>query len=481
MSGAFLGADIGSSGLKIIVVADGGEVLARGSAGYPTSYPGEGRAEQDPATWMDALAEALSRVAPEVRSRITALGAVGHVPSLVLVDADVRPLRPAIIWQDNRAEAEAARLAADLGAVEGDLGTDVPWAPSQLLPKLAWVAAHEPGIRAAARWALQPKDVLNHALTGVVATDPWSSKGICDVREGSPAARLLAGTGWDDTVSPPARAPWEVLGTLTPQAAERLGLREDVVVATGWTDALGAIHAVGAFDSPRGFVLTGTSNIVGVSRADVATAEGLYSVPVGPSAPLPLLYGPTQSGGEALTWAARLLGVDVPEVIALAASADPASAPLFVPYLRGERAPLWNPAARGLLVGVDAAHGRAEFARAVVGGIAYSARHVLDLAAGDAVAADLPVEVGGVGVDDPRWAAMWAAALGRPLHIHSEPNLSALGAALLGAQAAGATAAEVAGLRSAPAEFTPEHDRGDDAAFPAYLDASRVADEWSRR
>ncbi len=480
MNDAFLGLDVGTSGLKILVIDTDGGVLARTSAGYPTSYPAPGRAEQDPESWIDALADALSRVDADVRARIRGVAAVGHVPSLVLVDADGRAVRPSIIWQDNRAEREAQALGARFGDVDAELGTALPWAASQLLPKLSWVAAHEPEAVTRTSAALQPKDYVNRFLTSITATDPWSSKGICDVTEGAPAARLLAGAGWSSDVCPPTHAPWAELGRVTPAAAERLGIPAGIVVATGWSDALGAVLAVGAFDEPRSFVLTGTSNIVGATRTDVATAQGLYAVPAGPSAPLPMLYGPTQSGGEALTWAARILDVEVGEVIRLATEAATTDRPTFVPYLRGERAPLWNPAARGLLVGLSADQGRAEFARAVVDGVASSARHVLELATGGD-GADQPVEVGGVGVDDPRWAAMWASALRRPLRIHSEPNLSALGAALLAAGACGLKGAELARLRPQPTEYHPDAADADDTGFRDYLDASHLADEWSRR
>lgn len=472
---AFVGVDIGTSGLKVTVVGATGSVLARASASYPSSYPRADWAEQDPQAWVDALRDALRSIEPTIRRQVIAIAAVGHVPTAVLVDDHGHPLRPAITWQDSRARHEANELEDQLGAVEGDLGTELPWSPSQLIPKLAWVSAHEPALRDRTRWVLQPKDFVNHYLTSAAATDPWSSKGICDVRDGSAATRLLAAAGWTDDICPQTHAPWEPLGTVTPQVAVELGLNPSTIVATGWSDALAAVLAVGAFDSPHGFILTGTSNIVGVTRDSPAAVQGLYSVPAGPTAPLPLVFGPTQSGGEALAWGARLLGLDMAEFVELAASAAPGDAPTFVPYLRGERAPLWDPAVRALFAGVGSQHGRAEFARAIINGVAFSARHVLELA----TAGDTPVDVGGVGVEDRKWAAMWASALRRPLRIHPEANLSAMGAAMLAAWATGCSKSDLTRLRPEPAEFAADVSVLADNGYEQYLRASLAAQEWS--
>jgi xylulokinase len=482
MTGAFLGIDIGTSGLKLLVVDPSGAVLARASAGYGSSSPRDGWAEQDPRDWIDALGRGLGAIDEGVRQQIVAIGAVGHVPTLVLVGQDGAALRPAITWQDSRAVTETALLEGALGAVRGDVGTELPWSPTQLIPKLSWISEHERQLRARTRWVLQPKDYLNLHLTGVASTDPWSSKGLLDVRDGTPADRVIAAAGWSAGIVPPSRAPWEPLAALEPGVARDLGLDPDVLVATGWTDALGAVLAVGAFDSPRGFILTGTSNIVGVSLAAPAETDGLYAVPAGPAAPLPLLYGPTQSGGEALQWAARLLGVEVPELIGLAATAGTGEpGPTFVPYLRGERAPIWNPGLRALFAGLGVPHGRPEFARSVVDGVAFSARHVLELSSPAGAADPMPVETGGLGTEDPRWGRMWARALGRTLRIHAEPSLSALGAAMLGARATGWQPDEISRLRQAGAEHRPDDPGAADADYADYLTASRIAQEWSSR
>jgi len=476
---AYLGIDIGTSSVKALVVDEGGDVLARTSVAYPTAYGVGGAAEQDPDHWVRAIADAVRALPAAVRAAVGAIAVDGHVPSLVLVEDAGRPLRAAITWQDARPGAEAERLGAELGDVSDEVGTTLPWAAAQLLPQLAWVAEHEPAARRA-RWALAPKDYVNLHLTGEVASDPWTAKGMCDTRTGEPVPRLLEAAGWNASIVPTTRTPWEPIGHLRSEIADTLGLPSGVHVATGWTDALAAILAVGAFESPRGFLLTGTSNIVGVSTRRTASATGLYSVPQGPSAPLPLLYGPTQSGGDTLLWWARLLGVDVPELVALAADADGRDLPTIAPYLRGERAPIWDAGLRSLVAGLGVDDDRARVARSVLSGVALGARHVLDLAA-DA-AGDEPdgVDIGGTGADDAGWRAVWLTTLGRRVRIHREPSLSALGAAMLAALATGRTLADLDGLRSDPVALDPEP--GDLAAAGAaaarYRRASTIAQDW---
>jgi len=428
----WLGVDVGTSSVKALAVADDGTVLARGHADHPTRRDGE-RVEQDPVDWVRGLASVVAQCAgagvPD------GVAVVGHTPSLVLAGADRRAVLPCLSWQDVRAGDEARELSRDLGDARALVGTDLPWGPSYLPAKLLWAARHAPDALAAARWLLQPKDHVGLVLTGTAATDPWSSKGLCRVDAGAdPAGPVLAAAGVDARLLPPRCDPWSLLGRVDAAGAAASGLPEGVPVAVGWSDALAGMAGIGAFEEASAFLLTGTSQIAGLTGAEPAGPTPLLTVPAS-CAPLPICYGPTQAGGAALAWAAALLGRAPDDLVALAMTADPAAVPRFLPYLDGERAPLWRPDVRGVLQDLGSGAGPAEVARAVMRGVALSTRHVLTTAAEATGVPSGPVHVGGRSAVQPEWTRVQRETLGRPLVAHREAETAALGAAVLAAAA----------------------------------------------
>lgn len=429
----WLGVDVGTSSVKALAVADDGTVLARGHAEHPTRRAGD-RVEQNPDDWVRGLAAVVAQCADAGIPDGVAI--VGHTPSLVLADSERRAVLACLTWQDVRAGDEARELSRDVGDARPAVGTDLPWGPSYLPAKLLWAARHAPEALAEARWLLQPKDHVGYVLTGAAATDPWSSKGLCRVDAGAhPVAPVLAAAGVDAALLPPRRDPWSLLGHVDTAGAVASGLPAGLPVAVGWSDALAGMAGVGAFEEPSAFLLTGTSQIAGLTGAEPAGPAPLLTVPA-TCAPLPICYGPTQAGGAALAWAAALLGRTPDELVTLAMTADPAAVPRFLPYLDGERAPLWRPDVRGVLRDLDSAAGPAEIARAVMRGVALSTRHVLTTAA-DATGVPIgPVHVGGRSAARPEWTRVHLETLGRPLVAHREPETAALGAAVLAAAAA---------------------------------------------
>jgi xylulokinase len=284
---------------------------------------------------------------------------------------------------------------------------------------------------------LQAKDFVGMALTGSPASDRWSSKGICNVLTGAPADSILRAAGWEPAVCPPTAEPWEPRGTVTAEASHRFGIPAGVPVSVGWSDALGAMLALGVFEQPRAFAILGTSCIAGVSLAPAtgAVGSGLLNVPAS-VAPLALAYGPTQNGGSALDWLAALTGRDVPELMDLSERADPAATPVFAPYLAGERAPLWEAGARGVLTGLVTATGAAELARATLRGIAATVRNVIEHAEQAAGRRYPSVTVGGSMAGHPAWLTAAHEVLGREFSV-TDDEPSGYGAAMLGASAAG--------------------------------------------
>ena len=477
--GLYLGVDVGTSATRVSLVRPDG-TAAVASAGYRTVRGDGGRVEQDPAAWTRALATALRRLDGAYGAygvglgAVTAVGLCGQTPTLVPVDAAGRPVRAALTWQDTRATAEASELAERLGDPEPLIGTALPWSAANLPAKLAWLARHEPDTVRRTRWLLQPKDFVGMRLTGLPASDPWSSKGICRVGDGTPAAQVLAACGWPERACPPIAPAWARRGTVTAAAARRFGLPEGIGVGVGWSDALAQTLAAGCYERRSGFVFSGTSAIVGAPAE--GKAGGLFGVP-GSCAPAPLLYGPTQSSGASVAWVARLLGCRPADVPGLAARASWGRAddelPTFVPYLAGERAPLWNPAVRGLLLGLAAEHGPAEVARAVMAGTLLSARHVLDVVEAATGGPVTEIEFAGRGAQDASWQAVALETLGARVRFHSDPDLSARGAAMLAAVMTGVSFEQASATLAGPTRTaTPS---------PAELERSRHLSARYRR
>lgn len=479
MRAGYLGIDVGTSALRATLLGEGGALVKTTSASYTTAPRRGAEREQEPEDWLRALLSALEQL-PLHDVVPSAVGLCGQTPTLVLVDEDSQPVRPAMTWQDTRAASEAAELADRLGDPTPLVGTQLPWSAANMPAKLLWLARHEPSVVKLTRWLLQPKDYLGLALTGRAVSDAWSTKGICRVTDGRPATEVLEACGWGTRACPPTAPPWDVAGEVSSAASARFGLPAGTPVTVGWSDALAQVLAAGCYQRQSAFFFSGTSAIVGAPAAvDSLAAGGLFHVPESCS-PLPLLYGPTQTSGAAISWVAALLGVDTDAVATMAIGATGGS-PAFVPYLAGERAPLWDSDVRAVFLGVGTEHGPAHLARAVLEGVFLSARHVLSLVEGAGAGTIERIEVVGRGVGTPAWERIALASLGATLGFHDDPDLSARGAAMLGAIASGAELSSAAALLGAQCRTV--HPSSDDcvgsrALLERYKAAADVAASW---
>ena len=479
----YLGIDVGTSATRVVLVDEEGSVIATTSGSYESLRATSGVVEQDPTTWIAALEHAVSSM-PEIASRPpSAIGLCGQTPTVVPVDGDGVPTRNALTWQDGRASDEARELAHRLGDPEPLVGTELPWSASNMPAKLLWLARYEPHTLAQTRTILQPKDFIGFVLTGSRHSDPWSSKGLCRVDDGEPVADILDACGWPVQVCPPTAPPWTIRGEVSRAAARRFGLRAGTPVTVGASDALSEMLAAGTFARSSAFVFSGTSSIVGTTVPDARNrVPGLFSVPTS-CAPTPLLYGPTNSGGAALAWAARLLDCDVEELMNLAASAG-STWPTFVPYLAGERTPLWDLDVRALFVGVDERHGRPEMALSVVMGVFLASRHVLALIEETTGRALSDVEVVGRGVRNATWEALARRSLGLTLRFHDDADMSARGAAMLALSLEGISVIEASQRLGAASRVVPASPDEVDSArryLEDYRRASRFSVEWRQR
>ncbi len=458
MRDVLIGIDIGTTAVKAVMSGPDGERLAAFAAPHPMHRETPGAAEQDPADWVASVEAALLRFAAHPRAgEVGAIGVTSQVNTHVFCGADLAALRPAVTWQDTRAAAEAARLDARLGpeAKIAALGAPIPIDASHALSRMAWVARNEPGVWAATRQVLLPKDYVIARLTGEAVADPLSAVGLAgaDLRYASAVVDLVPGA---EGRLPPLRDPLDVAGTIHP------GLPfAGVPVATGTMDAWASMFGLGVAEEGEAMYLSGTSEVMGLISATRTGAPGVVTFP--PWRGITLHAGPTQAGGASLDWVGRLLGRGAEDLAALAATVRiGAGSPLFLPHLEGERAPLWDPRSRGGFAGLSASTDAAALAAAVMEGVAFSARLALEAVERSAGRRAEILKLGGGGAGSAIWNAIRADALGRTLAKVDGSEAGALGALTIAAVAAGLSPGLVSAARAfavTGGAFVPDPER----------------------
>lgn len=428
-----LGLDVGTTATKAAVLDALGRVLASASVGYPIRRPQPEWAEQDADDWRRAVASAVEEIAATVDlSAVGSIGVTSQVDTHVLVDQQYEPLLPALLWQDVRSSDQAIRLNEQLG----EEGRRQAWGDPQLLdasnpvPRGLWLARHHPTAWAAARWLLLPKDLINAGLTGVAASDPLSSFKVVGA-DGAYVRGVEHAPGLAARL-PPLHDPEQPVGvTIRPWHGVPVG----TTVATGTMDGFANVLGSGLHEPGDAMVIIGTSVIVATVGVGGTSGPGVVNFP--PFRCRQVHAGPTQAGGDSLRWWARVTGRTIEEVLDAAVTAEPgAGGVVFAPHLLGERAPLWDDEVRAWFTGIQAGTGFAELSRAVLEGVAYSARELLeavDVAAG--VTAPQMVLSGG-GSRSALWAQIIADVTGRVVRRSAESDTALVGAAILGAAAA---------------------------------------------
>ena len=437
---AVLGIDLGTSGVKVLLTSTDGDPLARAAAGYPVAGPAPGQAESDPRDWWAATRRAVQAAlaeAGDARPSVTGLAVAGQMHGIVLTDDRGAALRPAIVWLDQRATAEAdlyRELPAEYTAPLGNRPS-----PGMAGPLLCWLASHEPRTVRSAWWALQPKDWLRLRLCGQAATDPTDASGtlLFDLARDAWATPLIDKLGLPGDKLPPVRPSAAVAGQLLPGPAAELGLDPGIPIAVGAGDTPAALYAAGL--RPDEAMLNLGSGGQWVVPVRSLPAAGVAQPPV-PGTNLYRAVGdgcyrlaPVQNVGITLDWVRHLLGATWQELYDTAARPPRPGAPSFDPRLTPER---WTPgAAGGGWTGLTLAHERDDLLRSALDGIAALLRQRLDdlRAAGHAPRRAV---LGGGGTAHPAWRDLLEQALGLPLTPAPSSWLTAAGAARLAAGAA---------------------------------------------
>ena len=420
----FLGIDVGTSAVKAVLVDGDQKLLAEAEAPLAISRPHPLWSEQDPDAWWAATREvlaALRAAEPVAWAAVQGIGLSGQMHGAVVLDAADRPLRPAILWNDGRAQAECVVLAEripDLGHLAG-----VPAMPGFTAPKLLWLAAHEPELFDRIAKVLLPKDYVRLQLSGEHVTDPCDAAGTLWLDEAcrpwSPA--ILAATGLALTQMPRIAEGSVAASALLPGVAATLGLPPGIPIAAGAGDAAAGAIGIGAIDDGDAFVSLGTSAQYFVTTATYrpyperlihAYCHGLPDRWYQCAALL--------NGASCLGWAASLLGEpDIPALVGrVEASWRGPSRVLFLPYLAGERTPHDDPHARGVLFGLDADTGPTDVAQAVMEGVAFSLAEAQDCLSAAGTELEAIAAIGG-GARSPFWMRLLATALDRPVTLYA--------------------------------------------------------------
>ncbi|MFI9406943.1 FGGY-family carbohydrate kinase [Nocardia sp. NPDC052316] len=479
MSGAsdlVVGIDVGTTAVKAALFTGHGTVLRRHTGGHAMVRPRPGWAEQEPQQWWLGCVRGVESVLEDIEPEaVRALGVVSQVNTHVFVDSDLRPLLPAITWQDQRCadiarEVDEKLTPADKMRIWGHESTVDA---SALVARALWVTRHEPEVWRRTRWVLSPKDYLNARLTGKVATDAHSSIGLVDAAARgylTEAVDLVEGLA---ERLPPLTGPTVSLGQPVHPPFDRLLGSATVVVGT--MDALGDAHGCGLATPRRAMVSCGTSLVVAGVSDRARPTPGVVTFP--PIDGLHIHAGPTQAGGDALRWWSRTCGLTVAQVLVDAASARGGSGVVFTPHLSGERAPLWDAAVRGSFLGLSASTTRQDMSRAVLEGVAMSGRQVLAAVESACDAPLAPITLSGGGANSDLWAQIFADVLGRPLQrLTTRDYSAAFGAALLASVGAGA----YPDLRTAAGEavavdraFVPDRQQNEmlDPLYEIYVDS----------
>jgi len=441
-----IGIDVSTTATKAVLVDEAGAVRGIGLAEYSFSVPQPLWSEQEPELWWEGTVAAIRSVLASTgvpAADVVAVGLTGQMHGAVLLDADGRVLRPAILWNDQRTGAECDEIRRVLGPERLVAITGNDALTGFTAPKLVWVRDHEPEVWSRLAHVLLPKDFVRLRLTGEYALDKADGSGtlLFDLaaRDWSPA--VLAPLGIDPAWLPRTFEGPEVTGTITAAAAEATGLRPGTPVVAGGGDQSANAVGVGVVSEGTMALSLGTSGVVfATTHAPLFEPHGrvhafCHAVP-GRWHMMSVML----SAAGSLRWFRDTLapGVDFGDLVAPAAEVPAGSdGLLFLPYLTGERSPYPDPLARGAFVGLTVAHDRRHLTRAVLEGVAFGLRDGLDLMIEAGMAAPAQIRASGGGTVSPLWRQILADVLRAEIAGVNTAEGAAYGAALLAAVGVG--------------------------------------------
>jgi ribulokinase len=459
-----IGVDIGTQSTKALLCDAHGRIVAQHASAYQPDTPQPSWAEQWPQVWLDAVVESIAAC---VKSAVASVpGFAPHEVAAICIDSlyggsgipvddALEPLHPCLIWMDRRATAEVdwVRATLDLerlGAITGN-GVDSYYG----FTKMLWLANRKPDVFRATRYFVPPNAFVIQRLTGELAVDRSSAGnigGVYDFATGRWSGEMLDALGIPRATMPERLvASTDVVGGLTAAAAAALGLAPGTPVVAGGVDAAVATLAAGVTRPGQHVAMIGSSMCWGFVSRDVDARHGLISMPhVFGTAADAYVFGGAITAGAAVTWfrdnfcrdleaAAAREGADVHDLLDAGASTVPAGSDgvVFLPYLMGERSPIWDGKASGAFAGLNLYHRREHLYRAVLEGVAFALRHNIDAGVASGAKLDRPLIVVGGAARSDLWMQIIADVTGRPVLTIAEDVEAAMGAAMLAAYGVG--------------------------------------------
>jgi xylulokinase len=488
--GHVLGLDVGTSGVKALLVAMNGEVVASTTTPLTLSTPQPGWAEQDPDAWWQASVASIRAIRElEPRAPVAAVGISGQMHSSVFLDAKGDVIRPALLWCDGRTTAECTEIERSVGGEEQlrDLAGN-PALEGFTLPKVLWLRNHEPAAFARLATVLLAKDYIRYRLTGELATEPSDASAtlMYDTARMRWSAELLRAVGLSESMVPRVGGSSEVLGCVNKAGSAACGLAVGTPVVGGGADNACGAAGVGVI-APGDMVASwGTSGTLLAPTDQPRVDPGLRAHTFCHVAPNTwYLMGVVLSAGGAFAWYRDQFARDLAgdprinerlndEAARISPGADGVT---FLPYLQGERTPHRNALARAAFLGLSLAHTRAHLTRAVLEGICFALRDSLSILQSLGLGADVVLLTGG-GARSSFVRTLQAEVLGVAVTTVNREEGPAYGAALLAAVGVGGypdlRAAARATLERRPTE-RPSMDahRAYDAPYARFREAYR--------
>lgn len=455
----YLGLDLGTSGLKAVVIDDAQALVASAKADLEVSRPHPGWSEQDPDSWISACEAVLGELSQSIDMKaVRGIGLSGQMHGATALDAADKVLWPSILWNDTRSAEEAAAMDGDpdFRSLSGNIVF-----PGFTAPKVEWLRKHCPEIFEKIAKVLLPKDYLRLWLTGGYASDMSDAAGTSWLDTGA--------RDWSDTLlakchltrdhMPTLVEGSDVSGELRDELIQRFGFSKGVVVAGGGGDNAASAIGVGVVKAGEAFVSLGTSGVLFAANdsyrpdPDTAVHTFCHAVP-GTWHQMGVILAAT----DALAWYAQLVGDDPANLTGALGDLQAPGQTLFLPYLGGERTPLNDAAIRGAFLGLEHATDRQAATRAVLEGVTFALKDCQQALAATGTQLDSVIAVGGGSASD-YWLSAIATALGVRIDVPVAGDLGgAFGAARLGLMAATGAGAEIATQPAMARSVEPDAD-----------------------